>query len=188
MEAFAVSVDCKREEIAKVNAKRKGRVNPNNLKERAGNGRPNKRVNLDGLDDRAGNRRPKTRSTKVLIKSGLGFSVETVNEDASIGDDFSLASGDKARTTSLMTRQRERPSGHAQLEQRLGEEDCAGVVCWQKPPGCTGICRRCCWFFTGWCNKCRQLSVGQEADGWVAAPPSLNGLVGRIVQRRVQQV
>ncbi len=93
-----------------------------------------------------------------------------------------------AQTTSLTTRRRERPSGHARLEQQLGEEDCAGVVCWQKPPGRTRIRRRCCRFFTGWCNKRRRLSVSQEADGRVAAPPSLNGLVRGIVQRGVQQV
>jgi hypothetical protein len=100
-------------EIAKANAKPKGRVNPNNPKERVGNGRPNKRVDSDGLDNQAGNRRPKTRSTKVPTKSGHGFSVETINKDVSSGDNFSLASGEEARTMSLTTRRRERPSGHA---------------------------------------------------------------------------
>ncbi len=89
--------------------------------------------------------------------------------------------------TSSTTRRRERPSGHAQLEQQLGEEDCAGVVCWQKPPGRTRICRKCCRIFKGRCNKRRRRSIGQEADGRVAAPPSPNGLV-RLSCERVLKV
>jgi hypothetical protein len=85
--------------------------------------------------------------------------------------------------TSSTTRRRERPSGHARLEQQLREEDCAGVVCWQKPPGHTRIRRRRCQIFKGRCNERRQCSIGQEADGWVAAPPSPNGLVGLSCER-----
>jgi hypothetical protein len=40
MEALAVRVNHKMAEIAKANAKQKGRVNPDNPKERAGNRRP----------------------------------------------------------------------------------------------------------------------------------------------------
>jgi hypothetical protein len=98
---------------------------------------------------RAGNGHPKTRSTKVPTKSGHGFSIKTINKDVLSGDKFSRASGDKARTTSLTMRRRERPSGHARLEQQQGEEDCAGVVCWQKPQGHTGISRRRCRFLPG---------------------------------------
>ena len=136
-------------EIAKANAKPKGRVNPNNPKERAGNRRPKERVNSDSLNNRAGNGCPETRSTKVPTKNGYSFSVVTVNEDVSSGDDFSLASGDKARTTSLTMRQQEQPSGHARLEQQLGEEDCAGVVCWQKSPGILGYAGGAAGFLPG---------------------------------------
>jgi hypothetical protein len=92
--------------------------------------------------------------------------------------------GAPARTTrSSTTRRWERPSGHAQLEQQLGEEDCAGVVCWQKPPGRTRIRWRCCQIIKGRCNERRWRSIGQEADGRVAAPPSPNGLVGLLYER-----
>jgi hypothetical protein len=91
--------------------------------------------------------------------------------------------GAPARTTSSTTRQWEWPSGHARLEQQLGGEDCAGVVCWQKPPGHTRICQRRCRIFKGRCNKRRRRSIGQEADGRVAAPPSPNGLVGLSCER-----
>jgi hypothetical protein len=60
-----------------------------------GNGRPNKRVDSDGQDDRAGDRRPNTRSTKVPTTSKHGFSLETINEDVSSGDNVSLAGRDK---------------------------------------------------------------------------------------------
>ncbi len=91
--------------------------------------------------------------------------------------------GAPARMTSSTMRQRERPSRHAQLEQQLGEEDCAGVVCWQKPPGHTRIRRSCCRIFKGRCNKRRWRSIGQEAKGRVAAPPSPNGLVELLCER-----
>jgi hypothetical protein len=153
VEAIAVCIDRKMAEIPKANAKREGRVNLNDLTEWAGDGRPKDRVDSDGPDDRAGNECPKMRSTKVPTRSGHSFSVETVNKDVSSGDDFSVAmerrSGVPARTMTLRTRWRERPSGHARLEQQLGGEDRAGVVSWQKPPGHTGIRRRHCRFLTG---------------------------------------
>ncbi len=80
------------------------------------------------------------------------------------------------------TRRQEQPSGHARLEQRLGKEG-AGVVCWQKPPGHTGKHWRRCRFFTARCNKRWRRSIGQEADGRVAVPPSFNGLVGLLYER-----
>ncbi len=92
-------------------------------------------------------------------------------------------SGAPARTTSSTTRRRERPSGLTRLEQQRGEEDYAGVVCWQKPPGRTRIRRRRCWIFKGRCNERRRRSIGQVADGWVAAPPSPNGLIGLSCER-----
>jgi hypothetical protein len=187
VEAIAICIDRKMAEIAKAYAKHKGRVNPNNLMERAGNGRPKDRVDLDGTDDWAGNKCPKMRSTKVPNRSGHGFSVKTVNKDVSSGDNFSVAmarrSGVPARTMTSRTRRQEQPSGYAQLEQQLGGEDRAGVVCWQKPPGRTGIRRRHCRFFTGRCNEPRQRSFGQEADGRVAAPTSLKGLVKLLYER-----
>jgi hypothetical protein len=187
VEAIPICIDCKMVEIAKANAKHEGRVDPNDLTEQASDGRPKDRVDLHGPDNWAGNKCPKMRSTKVPTRSGHGFSVETVNKDVSSGDNFSVAmarrSGVPARMMTSMTRQCERPSGHARLEQQLGGEDRASVVCWQKLPGRTGIRQRHCQFFTGWCNKRRWCSVGQEADGQVAVPPSLNGLVGLSYER-----
>jgi hypothetical protein len=75
---------------------------------------------------------------------------------------------DKAAGLTLRTH----PTGAA-----AGVTSCAGVVYWQKPPGCTGICRRRGWFSTRQCNECWHCSVGPKSDGWVAAPPSLNVLV-----------
>jgi hypothetical protein len=86
VEEFVVRISREMAEIAKVNTKRKGRVDPNNPKERASNGRSKARVNLDSLDDQASNGHPKIRSTKVSTTSGHGFFVETVDEDISIGD------------------------------------------------------------------------------------------------------
>jgi hypothetical protein len=63
MEAIAVRIDHKMAEIAKANAKCKGRVNLNDLTERAGNGRPKDRVDLDGPDNWAGGKCPEMRST-----------------------------------------------------------------------------------------------------------------------------
>jgi hypothetical protein len=88
VEAFAFSVDCERQKSQRQTPSARGRVNPNDPKERAGNGRPKERVNLDSPDNRAGDGRLKTRSTKVPTKSGHGFSVKTVNEDVSSGDNF----------------------------------------------------------------------------------------------------
>ena len=51
MEAIAILINHEMVEIAKANAKREGRVHPNNLKERAGIGRSKKRVNSDSPDD-----------------------------------------------------------------------------------------------------------------------------------------
>jgi hypothetical protein len=86
VEAIAVLINHEMVEIAKANAKRKGRVDPSNLKEQAGDGRLKKRVNLDGLDDQAGNGHPKMRSTKVCTKREHRFSVKTVNEEVSRED------------------------------------------------------------------------------------------------------
>jgi hypothetical protein len=176
VEAIAVCIYRKMGEIAKANAKHEGRVNPNNLMERAGDGHPKDRGDSDGPDYWASNECPEMRSTKVPTRSGHGFSVETVNKDVSSRDNFSVTMarrlGVPAWTMTSKTRRQERPSGHAQLEQQLGGEDRAGVVCWQKPPGRTGICRRHCRFFTGQCNERRRCSIGQEADGRVAALPA----------------
>jgi hypothetical protein len=81
MKAIAVRIDREMAIIAKVNAKREGRVDPNNLMERASNRRPKDRVNADGPDNWACNGRPKMRSTKVPTKSGHSFSIETINKD-----------------------------------------------------------------------------------------------------------
>jgi hypothetical protein len=178
-------------EIAEANAKREDQVDPNDLKERAGNGCPKERVNLDGLDNWAGKGQPEMRSTKVPTKSGQGFSVETIGESSQARTIFPSRAetrlGVLARMTTLTTRRRERPSEHTRMEQQLGEEDCAAVVCCQKPPGCTGIRWSRCRFFTGWCNEHQQRNVGQEANGRVAAPPSLNGLV-RFLYEKTQKV
>ena len=48
VEAIAVCIDREMGEIAKANAKREGRVDPNNLTERAGDGHPKDRVDSDG--------------------------------------------------------------------------------------------------------------------------------------------
>jgi hypothetical protein len=187
VEAITICIDHEMAEIAKANAKCEGRVKLNDLMEWAGNGCPKDRVDLDGPDNWAGDKCPEMRSTKVPNRSGHGFSVETVNKDVSSRDDFFVAmarrSGVPAQMMTSRTRRRERPSGHAQLEQQLGGEDHAGVVCWQKPPGCTGIPWRHCWFFTGQCNKRRRCSVGQEADRRVAVPPSLKGFVRLLYER-----
>jgi hypothetical protein len=186
MEAIVVCIDREMAEIAKANAKRKGRVDPNDLTERAGNGCPKDRVDSDGPDNWAGNKCSEMWSTKVPTRSGHGFSVETINKDVSSGDNFSVAVrrlGVPARTMTLRTRQQGRPSGHARLEQQLGGEDRAGVVCWQKPLGRTGIRQRHCRFFTRRCNKHRRRSVGQEADRRIAAPPCLKGLIGLSYER-----
>ncbi len=50
MEAIAILINHQMVEIVKANAKRKGQVDPNDLKEQAGNRRLKKRVNLDGPD------------------------------------------------------------------------------------------------------------------------------------------
>ncbi len=92
MEAFAFRVDRERQKLQRQMPSARGRVDPNDPKERAGDGRPKERVNLDSPDDQAGNGHLKTRSTKVPTKSGHGFSVETVNKDISSRDKFSLAS------------------------------------------------------------------------------------------------
>ncbi len=88
MEAITVLIDHKMAEFVEANAKRKGRVDPNDLKEWAGNSCPMERVNLDGPDDWAGKGHPEMRSTKVPTKRGHGFSVETIGEDVSSKDNF----------------------------------------------------------------------------------------------------
>jgi hypothetical protein len=121
VEGIAVCIDRKMAKIAKANAKCKGWVDSNDLTERAGDGRPKDRVNLDGPDNRAGNKCPEMRSTKVPTRSGHGFSVETINKDVSSRNNFSIAMarrlGVPARMMTSRTRRRERPSGHARLEQ-----------------------------------------------------------------------
>jgi hypothetical protein len=37
--------------------------------------------------------------------------------------------------------------------------------------------------FKGQCNECRRRSIGQEANGQVAGPPSPNGLIGLLCER-----
>jgi hypothetical protein len=98
VEAIAILINHKMVEIAKDNAKHEGQVDPNDLKEQAGDGRLKKRVNLDGPDGRAGNGRPKMRSTKVPTKRGHSFSVKTINNDVSREEKFSVASGDKVES------------------------------------------------------------------------------------------
>ena len=80
MEAFAFRVDRERQKLQRQTPSVRGRVNPNNQKERAGDGRPKERVNSDSPDNWAGNGRLKTRSTKVPSKSGHGFSNMTINK------------------------------------------------------------------------------------------------------------
>jgi hypothetical protein len=48
---IAICIDCKMAEIATANAKREGWVDPNNLTERAGDGRAKDRVDSDGPDN-----------------------------------------------------------------------------------------------------------------------------------------
>ncbi len=108
VEAIAVCIDRKMAEIVKANAKCEGHVDPNDLTERAGDGRPKDRVHSDGPDNWAGNKCPEVRSTKVPTRCGHGFSVETVNKDVSSGDNFSVAmerrSGVPARMMTSRTR------------------------------------------------------------------------------------
>jgi hypothetical protein len=106
MEAFAFHVNRERRKLQRQTPSVRGRVNPNNQKERAGDGRPKERVNSDSPDNCAGNGRLKTRSTKVPTKSGHGFSVETVNKDITRGENFPLRARSRAsaRTTSSMVR------------------------------------------------------------------------------------
>ncbi len=192
MEAFAIRINRKMAEILKANAKRKGRANPKDPKERAGNGCPNDRVNLNGLDDWTGNRCPKTRSTKVPTKSRHGFSVKTINKDISSGDNFSLVSGDEVASAGTDDKLDNKAARAALRTHPTGAVAGGRRLCrccllpetprtYQDTPEALPV-------FTGRYNKCWRLSVSQEADAWVAVPPSLNGLVGQIVQRGVQQV
>ncbi len=82
MEVITVLINHEMAKIVEANAKHEDRVNPNDLKERAGNGCPKEIVNLDGPDDWAGEGHPEMRSTKVSTKSGHGFSVETIGESS----------------------------------------------------------------------------------------------------------
>jgi hypothetical protein len=54
VEAIAICIGREMAEFAKANAKRKGRVNPNDLMERASDGRPKDRVDLDSPDNCVG--------------------------------------------------------------------------------------------------------------------------------------
>ncbi len=101
MEAITVLIDHKMVEFAEANAKRKGRVDPNDLKERAGNSCLMERVNLEGPDDWACKGHPKMRSTKVPTKRGQSFSIETIGEDVSSEDNFSVASRDKVGSAGM---------------------------------------------------------------------------------------
>jgi hypothetical protein len=114
VEAFAFPIDGERRKLQRQMPSARGRVDPNDPKEQAGNGHPKERVDSDSPDDRAGNRRLKTRSTKVPTKSGHGFSVKTVNEDVLSGVDFPSQARLRAsaRTTSSTTKQWEQPSDH----------------------------------------------------------------------------
>ncbi len=130
MEAIAILINNEMVEIAKANAKREGQVDPNDLKEQAGDGRLKRRVNLDGPDGRAGNGRPEMRSTKVPTKRGHSFSVKTVNKDVSREEKFSVASGDKV--------------GSAGTDADLNDE-AAGAALRTGPHGAAAWGRRLCW-------------------------------------------
>jgi hypothetical protein len=129
MEAIAVLINHKMVEIAKANAKREGQVDPNNLKEQAGDGRLKKRVNLDSPDNQAGNGHPEMRSIKVPTKRGHSFSVKTVDKDVSREDKFSVASEDKV--------------GSAGMDANLNNE-VAGAALRTRPNGAAAWGRRLC--------------------------------------------
>ncbi len=129
MEAIAVLINHKMAEIAKANTKREGQVDPNDLKEQAGDGRLKKRVNLDGPEDQAGNGRPKMRSTKVPTKGEHSFLVKTVNNDVSRENKFSVASKDKVRS--------------AGTDANLDDE-VAGAALRTRPNGAAAWGRRLC--------------------------------------------
>ncbi len=114
VEAFPFCIDCKRRKLQRQTPSARGQVDPNNPKEQAGDGRPKERVNSDSPDNWTSDGHLKTRSTKVPTKSGHGFSVESINKDASRKDDFPSPARLQALawTMSSMVRRQKRPSGH----------------------------------------------------------------------------
>jgi hypothetical protein len=169
MEALAVRVNHKMAEIAKANAKCKGRVNPDNPKERAGNRRPKERVDSDGLDDWAGNVRPETRSTKMPTKSRHGFSIETINKNVSSGDDFSLASRDEVASDGMDNKLNDKVAGAALGTGLTGAVAGGRRLCrcclLAEPPGRTGICRRCCRFLPGSATSADSSALARRPTG-----------------------
>ncbi len=129
MEAFAVRINREMAEIAKANTKRKGRVDPNDPKERAGDGRPKERVDSDGLDNQAGDGRPKMGSTKVPTKSRPGFSVETVNKEVSSRDNFPLASRDEVASAGTDDKLNNKAAGAALRTRPTGAVDGGRRLC-----------------------------------------------------------
>ena len=68
-----------------------------------------------------------------------------------------------------------------------GEKTVPVLFAGRNPQDVPGYAGGTAGFYTGWCNKRWRRSVGQEADGRVAAPPSLKGLVGLLYERSLKK-